>query len=122
VYVNGELWPEHLIVARNTNDKGPLKLSKTLSAKERAIYVFIFPKKLTPRVWVTTLRRPGFSFRGERETGKGAAELFIFVMGDDPNNSLDSRAWGFVPARTGHRARDVVYWSLRRNQAVQQPA
>jgi len=48
--------PEHLIVARNTNDKGPLEIVEDTQRQGNELYnVFYFPEKVNAARLVTTL-------------------------------------------------------------------
>jgi signal peptidase I len=47
-----------------------------------------------------------------RETGEYTVQRdYIFAMGDNRDNSLDSRFWGFVPLEDVIGTPMIVYWS-----------
>jgi signal peptidase I len=46
-----------------------------------------------------------------REDGLHVAQGFLFCMGDNRDNSLDSRFWGFVPLENVVGEPLFVYWS-----------
>ena len=48
--------------------------------------------------------------RGERRSG-GAPRTSFFAMGDNRDNSLDSRYWGFVPRENIIGKPLIIYWS-----------
>lgn len=71
--------------------------------------------------WETFIRREGHSvgYDGTSITidGKPAATYiverdYLFGMGDNRNNSLDSRYWGFIPKESVIGTPVIVYWSL----------
>ncbi len=52
-----------------------------------------------------------FTTRGEKDFPLSVPEGFIFVMGDNRDNSLDSRFWGFVPVEKVYGKVFLVHWS-----------
>jgi signal peptidase I len=70
--------------------------------------------------WETFIRREGHSaeMTGDkividgRETSSYSVKLdYVFAMGDNRDNSLDSRFWGFVPLEDVIGTPMIVYWS-----------
>ncbi len=70
--------------------------------------------------WEVFIRREGHEARLEqgkvlidgRETQAYAVERdYVFAMGDNRDNSLDSRFWGFVPREDVVGTPMIVYWS-----------
>lgn len=79
--------------------------------------------------WETFIRREGHMFAfnngsvlvdGKPTTSYTVERDYVFGMGDNRNNSLDSRYWGFIPKQDVVGTPMVVYWSwIKRIQ--QQP-
>ncbi|MCA1621553.1 MAG: signal peptidase I [Acidobacteria bacterium] len=121
VYINGQPLPEHKVAAVNPpgDDDGDL-----LNGDERGAP--LKDEQGTPLVGANT-PRPGpeseynVFWRPDRLLGtrRGSAEgeRFIvpeghyFAMGDNRDNSLDSRFWGYVPRRAIIGRAMFIYWS-----------
>ncbi len=89
----------------------------------------VVPKKgdtlsLTPRdieAWVTFIEREGHAVRldtagrilidGREESRYVVERNSLFAMGDNRDNSLDGRFWGFVPEQNIVGTPMIVYWS-----------
>src|SRR6266498_2335707 len=104
VVVNGKVLPEHRIEAIDHNKKDPLEITKEPPRKPDEPYdVYYNPDFIEDDYAV---------FKHE---GNGK-EIVVpqgnyFVMGDNRNNSQDSRYWGFVPRDYVIGRAMFVYWS-----------
>jgi signal peptidase I len=104
VLVNGKPLPEHQIEAIDNNDKAPLTIAQTSPRKADEPYDVYYNPDFVEEDY------PIFRLEGD---GK---EIVVpqgkyFVMGDNRNNSEDSRYWGFVPRDLVIGRAMFVYWS-----------
>lgn len=104
VIVNGKALPEHQIEAIDNNDKGPLKIIKDPPRKPGDLYDVYYNPDFVEEDY------PIFKAEGD------GREIVIpdgkyFVMGDNRNNSEDSRYWGFVPRELVIGRAMFVYWA-----------
>ena len=104
VTVNGKVLPEHRIEAIDHNDKAPLEIINDPSRKPGETYDVYWRPDTDEDDY------PIFKFEGKGgEIVVPAAKYF--VMGDNRNNSEDSRYWGFVPRDLVIGRAMFVYWS-----------
>src|SRR2546423_513207 len=112
VFVNGQPLEEHIIAARNGDDDpntpenegdAPLKiLDNPAPSGEETYNTYFDPAR-------HRARRPDGTFTGD---GKYIVpEGHYFAMGDNRDNSQDSRFWGYVPREAIVGRAMFVYWS-----------
>ena len=118
VFINGQPLPEHVIVARNINDKAPLEIVEDTPRHGDEPYdVYYFERTVNAaRTGQETGNSPDFHFAVNGKPAKVPANSY-FVMGDDRDNSLDGRAWGFVPRDLIIGRAMFVYWSYDETQS-----
>jgi signal peptidase I len=105
VIVNDQPLPEHQLDAIDNNDKAPLRIENQKPRAPGQQYDVYYNPDFTEEEY------PIFRLEGD---GK---EIVIpagnyFVMGDNRNNSEDSRYWGFVPRDLVIGRAMFVYWSF----------
>jgi len=103
VYVNGQVVPEHHIGAKEINQKAPLEILNNPPRNPGELYDVYY--------------KPGSEDEpGDYDVFQGKNEITVppdsyFVMGDNRDNSEDSRYWGFVPRDLVIGRAMFVYWS-----------
>ena len=106
VFVNGQPLPEHQIEAIDHNRKDPLEIRNAPPRKSGETYdVYYSPDFVDDDYPIFHHEKNGKEDEIVVPAGK------YFVMGDNRNNSQDSRYWGFVPREYVIGRAMFVYWS-----------
>ncbi len=104
VLINGKPLPEHQIEAKDHNRKDPLEIKKESPRKPGDSYDVYYDPDFTDEDY------PIFEHEGDGKQMVVPPGKY-FVMGDNRNNSQDSRYWGFVPRDYVIGRAMFVYWS-----------
>ena len=102
--VNGKPLPEHQIEAVDNNDRAPLNIVSDSARPPEAPYDVYYNPDFVEEDY------PIFRLEGDGKEIVLPPEKY-FVMGDNRNNSEDSRYWGFVPRELVIGRAMFVYWS-----------
>lgn len=126
VYVNGEPLPEHIISVDGSqaqmNQKAPLRILGEETRRPTDLYdVYYYESNVeAARLGQDINSSSDFHFAVNGKPTRVPANSY-FVMGDDRDNSLDSRAWGFVPRDLIIGRAMFVYWSYDETQPFNSP-
>jgi signal peptidase I len=123
VFVNGQPLPEHIIVVKKpSNEKAPLEIIEETPRQGNELYnVYYFEGAVAAaRRGQDVTVSSDFHFAVNAKPARVPQDSY-FVMGDDRDNSLDSRAWGFVPRELVIGRAMFVYWSYDETKPFDSP-
>lgn len=122
LYENGPSLPEDLVDPHifpkgskwNQDNYGPLKVPKKgdlikLTSENINIYETLINRELGGKV--VSVNNGIVSIDGKPVTEYEIMEDYYFMVGDNRDNSLDSRYWGFVPRENIVGTPILIYWS-----------
>ena len=113
VYINGELLPEYRLVSPYPYGDAESKTTEIEPRPEGAKYAVVYSTEAIEAEKQKAPVTKGMNFAVQGKPMKVPEDSY-FVMGDNRNNSEDSRYWGFVSRDLIIGRAMFVYWSCDR--------
>ncbi len=123
VYVNGDLLPEHKIVANypvdrqnpGGNQQAALQIIKEAPAQPGETYNVYYSPRSSEQAERGAMPDHPDQYHALKNKPEKVPENSYFVMGDSRDNSADGRFWGFVPRDLIIGRAMFIYWSCDRS-------
>jgi len=113
VYINGELLPEHRNITSDERTQSEMPLNDSAPRQPDEKYSVYYSERSTEAAEKGRGATGGFNFGVKGKPMQIPADMY-FAMGDNRDNSGDSRVWGFVHRDLVVGRAMFVYWSCDR--------
>lgn len=113
VYINGDLHPEHHITTLDERTQSEMPIKDSAPQQPGENYNVYYSQRTEEAAQKGLKMQSGFNFGVAGKPMKIPDNMY-FAMGDNRDNSGDSRVWGFVPRELIVGRAMFVYWSCDR--------